>query len=82
MLESCSADLVVVGTGIAGLACALAAPGRVLVLTKTDLAESGSSYLARGGIAAAWHPATALPRMPRTRWRWPAGLPTRRSWPL
>ena len=56
MLESCSADLVVVGTGIAGLACALATPGRVLVLTKTDLAESGSSYLARGGIAAALAP--------------------------
>lgn len=53
MLESCPADLVVVGTGIAGLACALAAPGRVLVLTKTELAESGSSYLARGGVAAA-----------------------------
>jgi L-aspartate oxidase len=56
VLESCSADLVVVGTGIAGLACALATPGRVLVLTKTDLAESGSSYLARGGIAAALAP--------------------------
>jgi L-aspartate oxidase len=55
-VEGCTADLVVVGTGLAGLACALAAPGRVVVLTKTDIAEGGSSYWARGGIAAAIGP--------------------------
>jgi L-aspartate oxidase len=55
-VETCRADLVVVGTGIAGLACALHAAGRVLLLTKTDLPEGGSSYLAKGGIAAALSP--------------------------
>jgi L-aspartate oxidase len=55
-VETCHADLVVVGAGIAGLACALHAPGRVLLLTKTEIPESGSSYLAKGGIAAALSP--------------------------
>jgi L-aspartate oxidase len=74
MVESHAADLVVVGTGIAGLACALAFPGRVLLVTKTDLAESGSSYLARGGIAAAIGPGTARPSTPPTRSPAPAGI--------
>lgn len=52
-LRETTADLVVVGTGLAGLACALTSPGRVLLLTKADLLESGSSWLAQGGIAAA-----------------------------
>lgn len=55
-MERLPADLVVVGSGLAGLACALRAPGRVVVLTKTDVAEGGSSYWAQGGIAAALGP--------------------------
>jgi L-aspartate oxidase len=50
-----SADLIVVGAGIAGLSAALtaaAAGGRVLVVSKAPLANS-SSYWAQGGIAAA-----------------------------
>lgn len=47
-------NVVIVGSGVAGLACALAlAPLPVTVLTKTALAESGSSVWAKGGIAAA-----------------------------
>ncbi|WP_282607479.1 L-aspartate oxidase [Pelagibius sp. Alg239-R121] len=46
--------VVIVGSGAAGLACALAlAPTPVTVLTKTPQAASGSSPLAQGGIAAA-----------------------------
>lgn len=49
-----SYELVVVGSGIAGLfgALAAAAEGRVLVLSKTRVGGS-SSYLAQGGVAAA-----------------------------
>jgi L-aspartate oxidase len=49
-----STDFLVVGGGIAGLraAIALAEAGRVLVLTKTEAAESNTGY-AQGGIAAA-----------------------------
>ncbi len=51
------APAVIVGSGAAGLACALAmAPRPVVVLTKTALPESGSSFLAQGGIAAALDP--------------------------
>jgi L-aspartate oxidase len=49
------ADFLVIGSGVAGLraAAALAAHGRVLVLTKAgDAAESNTGY-AQGGIAAA-----------------------------
>ncbi|MBK8176443.1 MAG: L-aspartate oxidase [Rhodospirillales bacterium] len=47
-------SVVIVGSGVAGLACALAlAPAPVLLLTKTPAAPSGSSALAQGGIAAA-----------------------------
>jgi L-aspartate oxidase len=49
-----STDFLIVGGGIAGLRAAvgLAAAGRVLVLTKTEPAESNTGY-AQGGIAAA-----------------------------
>ena len=51
------ADVIVVGSGIAGLATALAARdlGRVLLVTKTDL-EAGATPWAQGGIAAALDP--------------------------
>lgn len=43
----------IIGTGIAGLSCALAlAPRPVTLLTATPLPASGSSPLAQGGIAA------------------------------
>jgi len=47
-------DFLIVGSGIAGLraAIALAAAGRVLILTKADPSESSTGY-AQGGIAAA-----------------------------
>ncbi|MCC5804824.1 MAG: L-aspartate oxidase [Opitutales bacterium] len=47
-------DVVIVGSGIAGLSCALKAAGaglRVCVLTKKERAESNTNY-AQGGIAA------------------------------
>jgi L-aspartate oxidase len=49
-----AARFIVIGGGIAGLraAAALAEHGRVVVLTKTDPAESNTGY-AQGGIAAA-----------------------------
>lgn len=47
-------DVVVVGSGMAGLVCALAlAPRSVTLLTKTLQLEGGSSLWAKGGIAAA-----------------------------
>ena len=52
------ADVVVVGSGIAGLTTALRLRrrvGRVLLVTKTVL-DSGSTRWAQGGIAAALHP--------------------------
>lgn len=52
-----AAPVVVVGSGAAGLACALAlAPAPVALLTKTALPDGGSSLLAQGGIAAALGP--------------------------
>ena len=50
-------DLVIVGGGIAGLACALSAPdgARIVVVDKGE-AGAGSSPLAQGGIAAAVGP--------------------------
>ncbi|WP_203433680.1 L-aspartate oxidase [Jiangella asiatica] len=52
-----SADVVVVGSGIAGLTAALEArkAGRVLLVTKTRLADSATAW-AQGGIAAALGP--------------------------
>jgi L-aspartate oxidase len=47
-------SVAVVGSGVAGLACALAlAPTPVLLLTKTATPLGGSSIYAQGGIAAA-----------------------------
>ncbi|HEX9734363.1 MAG TPA: L-aspartate oxidase [Thermoanaerobaculia bacterium] len=52
--EVTASDVVVVGSGVAGLAAALAlAPRRVRLLTKTELASGGSSGWAQGGVAAA-----------------------------
>jgi L-aspartate oxidase len=47
-------DFLIIGAGVAGLRAAigLSAAGRVLVLTKSDRAESNTGY-AQGGIAAA-----------------------------
>ena len=47
-------DFVIVGGGVAGLraAIALAAAGRVLILTKAEPTESNTGY-AQGGVAAA-----------------------------
>lgn len=46
------ADVVIVGTGVAGLFSALNLPGnkRIVMITKSDL-ESSDSYLAQGGIS-------------------------------
>ncbi|GAA4620688.1 L-aspartate oxidase [Actinoallomurus vinaceus] len=51
------ADIVVIGSGIAGLVTALRArtAGRVLLVTKA-LLDDGSTRWAQGGIAAALHP--------------------------
>jgi L-aspartate oxidase len=52
-VERRTADVVVIGTGVAGLACALELAGkRVDLLTKTTL-SSGSSLWAQGGVAVA-----------------------------
>ena len=50
-------DVLVIGSGIAGLTCALecARFGTVALLTKDRLPESSSSY-AQGGIASVWSP--------------------------
>ncbi len=49
-----TSEVVVVGTGVAGLAAALgSSPRGVTVLTKSRLGEGGSSAWAQGGIAAA-----------------------------
>jgi L-aspartate oxidase len=51
------ADVVVVGSGIAGMTAALNASHRdVLLVTKSVFAEGGSSPLAQGGVAAAVGP--------------------------
>lgn len=51
-LERC--DVVVVGSGVAGLSCALAAvPARVALVSKDPVGAGGSTPLAQGGIAAA-----------------------------
>ena len=50
-------EFLVIGSGIAGLTCALecSRAGRVVLLTKDRLPESSSSY-AQGGIASVWSP--------------------------
>ncbi len=50
-------DVIVVGSGLAGLVCALAmAPRAVTLITKTASLAGGSSLWAQGGIAAAVGP--------------------------
>ena len=50
-------DILVVGSGIGGLVCALSlAPRAVTLITKTPKLQSGSSLWAQGGIAAAVGP--------------------------
>ena len=64
-------DLLVLGSGVAGLTTALTAARRgmsVLVLTKTELANTATRY-AQGGVAAAFAPPdspelAAMPRPP------------------
>ena len=47
-------NIIIVGSGVAGLVCALAfSPRRVTLITKTNGLPGGSSILAKGGIAAA-----------------------------
>ena len=49
-----TSEVMVVGTGVAGLAAALgSSPRAVTVLTKSRLGEGGSSAWAQGGVAAA-----------------------------
>src|SRR2546425_261387 len=50
-------DFLVLGSGVAGLTCALecARAGRVVLVTKARLPESNSRY-AQGGIASVWSP--------------------------
>jgi L-aspartate oxidase len=50
-------DVLVVGTGVAGLACALAAAptGHVVLVSKDTIAENNTAY-AQGGVAAALAP--------------------------
>ena len=70
------AGIVVIGTGIAGLAAALSlAPRPVTVVTKTRLGQGGSSPWAQGGIGRGpWLPEIPLPCTPRTPWTAGAGL--------
>ena len=52
-----SDDVIIIGSGLAGLACALSlAPQRVKLITKTPGLAGGSSLQAKGGIAAAVGP--------------------------
>jgi L-aspartate oxidase len=49
-----NSDVVVIGSGVAGLATALAlAPRRVTLLTKVELVRGSASVWAQGGVAAA-----------------------------
>ncbi len=50
-------DVIIIGSGLAGLVCALElAPTPVTLITKTPRLDGGSSVLATGGIAAAIGP--------------------------
>lgn len=54
-----STDTLVIGSGLAGLWCALEASrwGKVLVVTKKERAESNTNY-AQGGSPPPWPPRT------------------------
>lgn len=53
-MEIIQRDVVIVGTGVAGLSAALGLDAsRLTVITKTGLGEGGSSPFAQGGVAAA-----------------------------
>ena len=54
---SFESDFLVIGTGIAGLSCALklAKQGTVALISKKEKAESNTAY-AQGGIASVFHP--------------------------
>jgi len=57
-LDRHTCDVLVIGTGVAGLSCALSAANlgkRVVLLTKSTLYENNTAY-AQGGIAAALSP--------------------------
>lgn len=61
--EIVACDVIVIGSGIAGLTAALgSAPRKVSVLTKTELGGGSSSRWAQGGVAAAMS-ATDSPEM-------------------
>ncbi len=52
--DSLDADILIVGAGIAGLACALRCESaNVVVLTKSAIQTGGASLYAQGGVAAA-----------------------------
>ncbi|MDI9601797.1 MAG: L-aspartate oxidase [Armatimonadota bacterium] len=57
MLPCAHCDVLIIGTGIAGLSCALAAAptSHVVVITKDTIAENNTAY-AQGGVAAALGP--------------------------
>ena len=61
------ADVIIVGTGVAGLFCALQLPKElhILMITK-DKAEHSDSYLAQGGISTLRTPedTTAILKIP------------------
>ncbi|SNS63124.1 MULTISPECIES: L-aspartate oxidase [unclassified Azospirillum] len=57
-MEMRQSDVIVIGSGMAGLVAALRlAPRRVTLLTKTGDLPGGSSHWAQGGVAAAVDPA-------------------------
>jgi L-aspartate oxidase len=70
-----SCDVLVIGSGLAGLSLALKAArhAEVLVITKKARAESSTQY-AQGGIAAVFHPSDSLRRHERDTLRAGAGL--------
>ena len=72
MDDQFDSEFIVVGSGIAGLRVAvdLAEAGRVLILTKAEIAESNSAYV-QGGIAARLKQKN--PRSLRRGGRWDGG---------
>ena len=62
-----TSDVVIVGTGVAGLSVALAAGGlRVAMVTKTRFGSGGARPLAQGGVAAAMEIVVMLAGTPLT----------------